>query len=85
MSPVKVLKDLMRGILSTLKGAPFNKQTYSQLFKTLYDLLRLARREGLIALESHVAHPHDSNIFSKYPLIANNHHVSEFICGACRP
>ncbi len=85
MSPVKVLKDLMRGILSTLKGPPYNKETYSELFKTLYDLLRLARREGLIALESHVAHPHESNIFSKYPLIVGNHHVSQFICGALSP
>ena len=85
MSPVKVLKDLMRGILSTLKGPPYNKRTYSELFKALYDLLRLARREGLIALESHVAHPHESNIFSKYPLIVGNHHVSQFICGALSP
>ncbi|HTU27290.1 MAG TPA: motility-associated protein, partial [Pirellulales bacterium] len=85
MSPVKVLKDLMRGILGTLKGSPYNKQTYSELFKTLYDLLRLARREGLIALEPHVAHPHESTIFNKYPLIAHNHHVSQFICGALSP
>src|ERR1700691_4243586 len=85
MSQVKVLKDLMRGILATLKGTPYSKQTYSELFKVLYDLLRLARREGLIALESHVAHPHESSIFSKYPLIVNNHHVSEFICGALSP
>jgi chemotaxis protein MotA len=85
MSPMKVLKDLMRGILSTLKGPPFNKATYSELFKTLYDLLRLARREGLIALESHVANPHESSIFSKYPLIVKNHHVCEFICGALSP
>src|ERR1700722_8885905 len=85
MSPVKVLKDLMKGILTTLKGAPYNKQTYAELFKLMYDLLRLARREGLIALESHVAHPHESSIFSKYPLIVNNHHVSAFICGALSP
>ena len=84
-SPTKVLKDLARGILSTLKGAPYSKQTYAELFKLLYDLLRLARREGLIALESHVANPHDSSIFSKYPLIVNNHHVSSFICGALSP
>jgi chemotaxis protein MotA len=85
MSPVKVLKDLMRGVLSTLKGSPFSRQAYDQLFKTLYDLLRLGRREGLIALEPHLSDPHKSSIFSKYPLIANNHHVCDFICGALSP
>ncbi len=85
MSPMKVLKDLVRGILSTLKGSPFSRQAYCELFKTLYDLLRLARRDGLIALESHISDPHKSPIFKKYPLIAKNHHVCEFICGALSP
>ena len=61
MSPVKVLKDLMRGVLSTLKGTPVHREAYDELFKTLYDLLRLARREGLIALEPHVSNPHESD------------------------
>ena len=33
----------------------------------MYDLLRLARRDGMLALEPHVSKPEDSNIFSKYP------------------
>jgi chemotaxis protein MotA len=85
MSPVKVLKDLMRGILATLKGSPFGKDTYTQLFKLLYDLLRVARRDGLVILESHITDPHQSEIFNKYPRIANNHHVTNFICDALAP
>ena len=85
MSPVKVLKDLMKGVLSTLKGSPFSKEAYDELFKVLYEFLRLARQDGLIALEPHLANPHESSIFHKYPLIGNNHHVSDFICGAFSP
>ena len=85
MSPVKVLKDLVKGMLATLKGSPFGKQAYSQLFSLLYDFFRLARRDGLIALESHLTNPHDSEIFNKYPLIGKNHHVSEFISGSLLP
>ena len=85
MSPVKVLKDLMKGILNSLKGSPYSKATYEELFKLLYDFLRLARREGLIALEPHVSDPHHSALFNKYPLIAKNHHATEFICGALSP
>jgi chemotaxis protein MotA len=85
MSPTKVLKDLVKGVLGTLKGAPYGKAAYTELFKTLYDFLRIARRDGLLALEPHVSDPHTSPIFSKYKLIANNHHVTEFICGALSP
>ena len=85
MSPKKVLVDLLKGILQCFKGTPFNKGAYEELFKLLYDLFRLARREGLIALEVHVSNAHESEIFKKYPKISSNHHVTEFICGALSP
>lgn len=85
MSPVKVLKDLMRGVLQSLKGTPFNRAAYEELFKTMYELFRLARRSGFLSLEPHLAHPHDSAIFQKYPKITGNHHVMEFICGLLTP
>lgn len=85
MSPMKVLKDLVRGVLATLKGSPYNKKSYSELFKLLYDFLRIARRDGLMAIEAHVTNPHESTILNKYPLIAKNHHATDFICGALSP
>ena len=85
MAPKKVLIDLIKGILQCFKGTPFNKGAYEELFKLLYDLFRLARREGLIALEQHVSNSKESEIFKKYPRIASNHHVTEFICGALSP
>ncbi|HVX10057.1 MAG TPA: flagellar motor stator protein MotA [Pirellulales bacterium] len=85
MSPKKVLIDLVRGILQVLKGSPFNKEAYKQLFAVLYELLSVARRDGLLGLESHISDPHQSPIFSKYPKIAHNHHVVDFICGALSP
>ena len=85
MSSKKMLIDLMKGILQSMKGSPFNKKTYEELFKLMYELFRTARRNGLLALEPHLANPHDSAIFHKYPLISKNHHVTEFICGALMP
>ena len=85
MSPVKVLKDMMKGILQALKGTPFNKVAYEELFKALYELFRLARRSGFLSLEPHLSNPHDSAIFQKYPKVAGNHHVMEFICGLLTP
>jgi chemotaxis protein MotA len=85
MSPKKVLIDLIKGVIQCLKGSPYGKPAYEELFKVLYDLFRLARREGLITLESHVSKPEESAVFSRYPKILHNHHVTAFICGALSP
>lgn len=85
MSSKKILKDLMKGILSAIKGSPYDKDAYKDLFRMMYDLMQTARREGLLALESHLSDPHHSSIFGKYPKLAANHHVMDFICGALIP
>jgi chemotaxis protein MotA len=84
-SPKKVLIDLMKGLLASLKGSPYNKPAYEDAFKCLYDLLRLARRDGMLALEPHISKPEESSIFGKYPRIAHDHHLLNFICGGMGP
>jgi len=85
MSPKKVLLDVVRGILQSIKGSPYRKQAYLDLFNVSYELLRIARRDGMLALEPHVCNPHESQIFLNYPGIAKNHHVMQFICGGLTP
>jgi chemotaxis protein MotA len=85
MSSKKVLIDVFRGVIGTLKGSPYNKLTYRELFKSMYEILRVARRDGLMALDNHINEPHESTIFNKYPRIAKNHHITNFICGALAP
>lgn len=85
MAPMKVLKDLLKGVLQTLKGSPFGKKAYGELFQAMYELFRLARRNGMLAWETHVRNPHESDIFIKYPSIHNNHHATEFLCGLLAP
>ncbi|MBC8097739.1 MAG: flagellar motor stator protein MotA [Akkermansiaceae bacterium] len=85
MSPKKVLLDMAKGMVTCLKGAPYNRAAYEDLLKLLYELFLLGRRNGMIALEEHVLEPKNSPIFKKYPLFANNHHAVEFLCGSLRP
>ncbi len=85
MSPKKVLMDLTRQILSTLKGSPYNKATYDDLFKALYELFMLGRRGGMVALEEHVMTPESSSIFTRYPSFQKNKHAMEFLCNGLRP
>ncbi len=85
MSPISVLKNLGIALIGTLKGSQYDKATYRELFKLMYDLLRIARRDGLLMLERHVSDPHHSEIINRYPRIANNHHAMEFICNGLSP
>jgi chemotaxis protein MotA len=82
MSPKKVMVDLVKGIIAILKPSPFGKPTYIDLFKLLYSLSQIVRRDGLLALDSHLTSPHESPLFNKYPSISKNHHVLDFIVGA---
>jgi chemotaxis protein MotA len=85
MSPKKVLIDLVRGLVQCVKGTPYNKTTYEELFKMLFTLFRTARRDGLMALESHILDLQKSSIFGKFPKLLNNQHVMSFLTGALIP
>jgi len=85
MSPKKVLVDMVRSVLQCVKGTPYNKSAYEDLFKLLYNLFRAARRDGLMSLETHILDPHNSPIFSRYPKFAQNHHAMSFLTGALIP
>lgn len=85
MSPKKVLADLVKLTLQSVKGAPYNRAAYEDLLKVLYELFLLGRRNGMIALEEHVMNPAASNIFQKYPSFLNNGHAVAFLCSGLRP
>jgi chemotaxis protein MotA len=85
MSPKKVLIDMVKGAMGTLKGSPYGRSTYEELFKALYELFMLGRRNGMVALEEHVMNPETSSIFTKYPAFLQNHHAVQLLCGGLRP
>lgn len=85
MSPKKVLIDLCKQAIATLKGSPYNRQAYDELFKALYELFMLGRRSGMVALEEHVMNPESSSIFNKYPAFQKNKEAVEFLCNSLRP
>lgn len=85
MSPKKIIKDLFHYTLAALKGTPYNKAAYQELFRALYELFMLGRRNGMIALEDHVMSPQSSSIFTKYPRFLNDKRAVELLCGGLRP
>lgn len=80
MSPKKVLLDLIRGTLQLIKGSPYSKQTYAELFGLLAEMARTVRRDGMLALEPLVSNPHESALLQQFPRIHKNHHATDFLC-----
>jgi chemotaxis protein MotA len=76
---MKVIKATMAGLGNCFKGSKYSKMRYMELMALLFDILQKARKEGLMAIEKDVETPEDSEIFKKYPAIASDHHVVEFI------
>ena len=75
----KTIKSTLRSLPKLLQGSRFTKARYMQLMSLLYDVLTKARKEGLMAIEADVERPAESALFKKYPIIAADHHLMEFI------
>lgn len=82
MSPKRVLVDLFRCVLQVVKGTPYNRGSYVELFDLLYAAAKITRRDGLLALESQLGEPKESPLFQKYPKLLKNHHALHFLGNA---
>ena len=76
---IKVIKSTIGALPGLFKGSKYNKALYVDLLAMLFAVLAKVRKEGLMSIENDVENPHESPIFSKYPAIANDHHVMEFM------
>ncbi len=85
MSPRSVLVELLRQLMGAFKGTPYSRQSYQDLFKALYELFLLGRRNGMIALEEHVSNPHTSSIFTKYASFLGDERAVRLLCDGLRP
>ena len=85
MAPAAILKEIVTGTLNTLKGSPYAKADYEDLFKMMYELFQLGRRNGMIALEEHVMNPEASSLFKKYDKFHTNQRAVDYFCDGLRP
>lgn len=80
----KVVKASFSELLGLLRGPKYKRQDYVDLLSLLYDIFSLARKEGLLGLESHVEEPQTSSIFNAYPRLIGEHHLIEFTTDCLR-
>ena len=84
-SPVSTLKQIISKTIIAFKGGPFPKSAYLDAMKMLYQFFMLARKEGLLALEDHLADASKSEICRQYPSFTRNPVAVAFFTDTLRP
>jgi chemotaxis protein MotA len=83
-NPKAVIKGTTKGISKILKGSRYNKKSYVQLLSLLYQIFKLAKTKGMLALEQHVENPAESWLFKEFPEFAKDHVALTFLCDYLR-
>lgn len=67
-----------------VKGPAYSKEDFLELLCMQYQVFKLAKTKGMLALEQHVENPEESQLFSQFPTFHGNHHAVVFMCDYLR-
>ncbi len=79
-----ILKGSGAGLGRVVKGPKHGKDGYVEVLSLLYQIFKLARSKGNLAIEKHIEEPEESELFANYPKILADHHVMQFLCDYLR-
>ena len=83
-NPAAVLKGAGGAFKKAMSGSKYGKKNYLELLSLLYQVLKVAKTKGPLALEQHIENPGDSALFKEFPGFANNKVAMEFLCDYLR-
>lgn len=78
-APGKVMGRVKHAFGMGFKISVPKKDDYLDLLKLLYQIFTIVRREGVLALESHISQPENSAILKNYPSVTSRHHAMVFL------
>ena len=65
-TPLSTLKKMAKQVPMILGSGP-SKKLFVDLLVMMYEIFNVARKDGLVGLETHIEKPQDSSILKKYP------------------
>ncbi len=83
-NPKSILGRIAGALRTMLRGPRYTKAHYLELLSLLYQVFKVARTRGLLALEQHVERPDESALFQQFPMFYNNHEAVVFLCDYLR-
>jgi chemotaxis protein MotA len=83
-APGKVMSRVKHSFGLGFKISVPAKADYLDLLKALYQIFSIMRRDGVLALEGHLADPAQSSILKNYPSLLGRHHAMVFLLDALK-
>lgn len=80
----KIIGETSQGFKDMLAGPKYTKEDYLDLLSLMYMIFKMIKTKGMLAIESHIENPHESDLFKHFPKIQHDHHVTDFICDYLR-
>lgn len=74
-----VIKSALSGFGKVLKGSKWKAADYNDLLALMFELTRIYKNRGILALDDHIENPKESEIFQRYPKIAKDHFALDLI------
>ncbi len=83
-NPIKILKATVDDIVALVRQERYAHDDYVALLKLLHEILVKIRKEGLMAIEADIDAPDGGTLFKKYPQIAHDRHLRQFMTDCLR-
>ncbi len=83
-NPIVIVKKGFGRLAGCLKSPKYKKADYLELLMVQYQVFRLMKQKGALALEVHVENSHESSLFKEFPKFHNDHHALDFFCDYLR-
>ncbi len=74
-NPTRVLTRLIKDLIGQLGGGGPGNAQYLEVLSMNYELMQLARKDGVLALEEHINDPDQSAVISKYSYFMKDKHA----------
>jgi len=78
------IRQTIKGLKRAFRGPTYKKTDYVELLSVLYQIFKVAKTKGMLALEQHVERPGESALFSSFPKFLKDRHAVEFLCDYLR-
>jgi len=79
-----VIGQVPKEVGHLMKGPKYSKAHYIELLTLLFQLFKIAKTKGLLALEQHIEKPEESPLFQQFPKFYSDHHAMTFLCDYLR-
>jgi len=79
-----VVNSSLGGVVRVIKGPRWKAADYNDLLALMFELARLYKTKGIVAMDEHIENPEASPIFQRYPKLMKDHFVTDLIADSFR-